>query len=82
MLLANEKFMREGFGPEAVSSNGGKVGGVGNGRSRRGTKHRTMRAGAGKMGPPAERMWLEKWRTDLKIAGVRVLTCYLLAEVC
>ncbi|TBU26051.1 histone acetyltransferase type B catalytic subunit [Dichomitus squalens] len=69
MLLANEKFMREGFGPEAVSSNGGKVGGVGNGRTRRGVKHRTMRAGAGKMGPPADRTWLEKWRTELKIAG-------------
>ena len=81
MLLANEKFMGEGFGPQAVSSNGGKVGGVGNGRKARG-KGRTMRAGAGKMGPPAERTWLEKWRTDLKIAGVRVLTCYFLAEVC
>ncbi|KAI0737870.1 histone acetyltransferase type B catalytic subunit [Daedaleopsis nitida] len=69
MLLANEKFMREGFGPEAVSSNGGKVGGVGNGRSKARGKARTMRIGAGKMGPPAERSWLEKWRTDLKIAG-------------
>ena len=66
MLLANEKFMREGFGPEAVSSNGGKVAG----RKAR-TKARTMRIGAGKMGPPSERAWLEKWRTDLKIAGVR-----------
>ncbi|KAJ8482138.1 hypothetical protein ONZ51_g5563 [Trametes cubensis] len=63
MLIANEKFMREGFGPEAVSSNGGKVA-----RTKRG-KSRTMRAGAGKMGPPAERAWLEKWRTELKIAG-------------
>ncbi|KAI9056961.1 histone acetyltransferase type B [Trametes sanguinea] len=65
MLLANEKFMREGFGPEAVSSNGGKVA---HSRTKRG-KTRTMRVGAGKMGPPAERGWLEKWRTDLKIAG-------------
>ena len=69
MLLANEKFMREGFGPEAVSSNGGKV----VGRKARAKSSRTMRIGAGKMGPPAERAWLEKWRTDLKIAGVRVL---------
>ncbi|KAI0806891.1 histone acetyltransferase type B catalytic subunit [Fomes fomentarius] len=69
MLLANEKFMREGFGPEAVSSNGGKVGGISNGRSKVRGKGRTLRAGAGKMGPPAERAWLEKWRTDLKIAG-------------
>ncbi|KAI0668463.1 histone acetyltransferase type B [Trametes maxima] len=65
MLIANEKFMREGFGPEAVSSNGGKVA---HGRTKRG-KGRTMRAGAGKMGPPAERAWLEKWRIELKIAG-------------
>ncbi|KAI0355017.1 histone acetyltransferase type B [Trametes cingulata] len=63
MLLANEKFMREGFGPEAVSSNGGKVP-----RTKRG-KGRTMRAGAGNMGPPADRGWLEKWRTELKIAS-------------
>ncbi|KAM5542649.1 hypothetical protein V8D89_003610 [Ganoderma adspersum] len=69
MLLANERFMREGFGPEAVSSNGGKVGGIGNGRARHRAKGRTIRAGAGKMGPPAERAWLEKWRIELKIAG-------------
>ncbi|KAH9915786.1 histone acetyltransferase type B catalytic subunit [Epithele typhae] len=63
MLLANERFMREGFGPEAVSSNGGKVARKSRGRPR------SMRNGAGKMGPPADRAWLEKWRTDLKIAG-------------
>lgn len=67
MLIANDKFMREGFGPEAVSTNGGKVP-----RTKRG-KARPMRAGAGKMGPPAERAWLEKWRTELKIAGVRCI---------
>ena len=66
MLLANDKFMREGFGPEAVSTNGGKVN-----RKARAKGARQMRIGAGKMGPPAERAWLEKWRTDLKIAGVR-----------
>jgi len=26
--------------------------------------------GKGKMGPPAEKGWVEKWRTNLKIAGV------------
>ena len=27
--------------------------------------------GRGKLGPPTERGWAEKWRRDLKIAGVR-----------
>ena len=27
------------------------------------------RGGTGKMGPPAEKGWVEKWRRDLKIAG-------------
>ncbi len=80
MLLANEKFMREGFGPEAISSNGGKVGGVG--RKARGGKARSIRAGAGKMGPPAERSWLEKWRTDLKIAGVRIPSHHTRLQMC
>lgn len=26
--------------------------------------------GKGKIGPPAEKGWVEKWRRDLKIAGV------------
>jgi hypothetical protein len=25
----------------------------------------------GKMGPPTDKVWVEKWRSDLKIAGVR-----------
>ena len=29
--------------------------------------------GKAKLGPPAERGWVEKWRLDLKMAGVRVL---------
>jgi histone acetyltransferase 1 len=27
--------------------------------------------GCGKMGPPVDKKWLEKWRKDMKIAGVR-----------
>ena len=29
--------------------------------------------GTGKIGPPAEKGWVEKWRRDLKIAGVCLL---------
>ncbi|OBZ75134.1 Histone acetyltransferase type B catalytic subunit [Grifola frondosa] len=64
MLLANERFMAEAFGSEGVSSGGGKVGGVGKGKGKGKGK-----ASAGKMGPPADRAWLEKWRVELKIAS-------------
>ena len=67
MLLANEQFMQEGFGGE-VSHGVGRVGGVGRtGKSGRGGTGVLTR---GKMGPPANRVWVEKWRKDLKIAGV------------
>lgn len=66
MLLANEQFMQEGFGGE-VSHGGGRVGGVGRtGKSGRGG---TGISTKGKMGPPADKAWVEKWRKDLKIAG-------------
>jgi len=32
-------------------------------------KGKGARGGKGKMGPPAEKGWVEKWRKDLKIAG-------------
>ncbi|KAG6868216.1 hypothetical protein C0993_006079 [Termitomyces sp. T159_Od127] len=68
MLLSNERFMEEGFGSEAVTHGGGRVGGVGRaGKSRRGGKD-TISAKR-KMGPPSDKAWLEKWRNDLKIAG-------------
>lgn len=67
MLLANEQFMQEGFSGE-VSHGGGRVGGVGRtGKSGRGG---TGVSTKGKMGPPADKAWVEKWRKDLKIAGV------------
>jgi histone acetyltransferase 1 len=71
MLLDNVKFMEEGFGDSNVmSSGGGKVGGVKPGRrSGRSTSNRK-----GKIIPPADKIWLEKWRVQLKIAGVRQLT--------
>lgn len=73
MLLSNARFIEEGFGSEESSHGGGKVakaktrvlaGGPGPGRPLK------MK---GKMGPPAEKTWVEKWRKNLKIAGVSTL---------
>lgn len=69
MLLSNRQFMEEGFGSEAVTHDGGRVGRVGRaGKSQRGGKDTII--AKGKMGPPSDKVWLEKWRNDLKIAGV------------
>ncbi|KAG1808512.1 acyl-CoA N-acyltransferase [Suillus variegatus] len=70
MLLANENFMKEGFGNEAVSHSGGKV-------RKRKTHVRAnpvgassgMVKGTGKMGPPMDKAWSETFRTQLKVAG-------------
>lgn len=60
--------MEEGFGGE--SHGGGRAGGVGkSGRSGRGGDTVVAK---GKMGPPADKPWVEQWRKDLKIAGVCV----------
>lgn len=61
MLLNNERFMQEGFGSNVVSHGGGRVGGKAG---------RTKSKAQGKMGPPVEKGWAEKWRVELKIAGV------------
>ncbi|KAG6861646.1 hypothetical protein C0995_013648 [Termitomyces sp. Mi166 len=68
MLLSNRRFMEEGFGSEAVTHGGGRAGGVGRaGKSGRGGKEAASTKG--RMGPPSDKAWLEKWRNDLKIAG-------------
>ncbi|KAJ8589991.1 histone acetyltransferase type B catalytic subunit [Rhizopogon salebrosus TDB-379] len=70
MLLANEQFIQEGFGGEVVSHGGGKVRKP-KSRARAtpmGVSSGTVK-GKGKMGPPVDKAWAEKWRTDLKIAG-------------
>lgn len=73
MLLAKNDFMQEGFGSGAVSHSGGRVGGVGKfGRSGKGGATAAKNT-LGKMGPPADKPWAEKWRKDLKIAGVSIL---------
>ncbi|XP_006458564.1 hypothetical protein AGABI2DRAFT_183588 [Agaricus bisporus var. bisporus H97] len=62
MLQHHEQFIKEAFG----ASGGGRVGGIGRtGKSGRGGAGRTK----GKLDPPADKVWIEKWRKDLKIAG-------------
>lgn len=65
MLQNHEQFINEAYG--SSHSTGGRMGGVGRaGKSGRGGASRTK----GKLGPPADKVWVEKWRKDLKIAGV------------
>lgn len=68
MLQKNEQFITEAYG--SSRSTGGRVGGVGRAR-------KSGRGGAtqkkGKLGPPADKVWVEKWRKDLKMAGVSSL---------
>lgn len=61
MVLGLKRFMDEGFGTNG-SSTSGRIGPI------RRTK---SSSGAGKMGPPVNKAWAEKWRVQLKIAGVQ-----------
>ncbi|KAF9448901.1 histone acetyltransferase type B [Macrolepiota fuliginosa MF-IS2] len=64
MLQSHRQFIDEAYG--SSQSAGGRVGGIGRaGRSGRGGAAQTK----GKLGPPADKVWVEKWRKDLKIAG-------------
>ncbi|KAF8638881.1 hypothetical protein AX17_001935 [Amanita inopinata Kibby_2008] len=68
MLLAHQQFMEEAFGTNMISYGGGRVGGIGKARkSGRGGKE--MSGMNGKLGPPADKAWIERWRRELKIAG-------------
>lgn len=73
VLLANEQFMNEGFGAQsATASHGG--GRVQKARIRLRPAPKGASGGMkdrGKMGPPVDKAWSERWRKDLKIAGVR-----------
>jgi len=51
--------MKEALGEGVVSHGGGKVGG----KTGRAVKR-------GKLGPPVEKGWAERWRKDLKMAKV------------
>ena len=67
MLVAHAAFAGEAFGE------GGLGGGVGPVRShhQRGKGKARAKEGGGKLGPPVDRAWMERWRVQLKIAGVR-----------
>jgi histone acetyltransferase 1 len=67
MLLGHTAFMAEAFVSDVLSHDGGRVG-----RARASARTKAKSA-AGKLGPPADRVWLERWRKELKIAGVRFL---------
>lgn len=62
MLLSNEQFMEEAFGVQTADSTG---------RRRKSGRGGDLSLGKGKLSPPADKVWVEKWRKDLKIAGVR-----------
>ncbi|KAI0293403.1 acyl-CoA N-acyltransferase [Russula brevipes] len=67
MLLSHAAFMSEGFGADTVSHGGGRVSRVRTSAKERGKAK--AKATGGKLGPPADRAWLERWRKELKIAG-------------
>ncbi|KAF8626361.1 hypothetical protein AX15_005012 [Amanita polypyramis BW_CC] len=64
MLFSCRQFMQEGFGEHIISHGGGRVG-----KARRITRGDSGSRAAGKLGPPADKVWVEKWRRELKIAG-------------
>ena len=70
MLLSNRQFMAEGLGGQE-SHGGGRVSGIGRGgKSGRGGTKKGASASKGKLIPPVDKVWIEKWRKELKIAGV------------
>jgi len=67
MLLRNTRFMEEGLGhpgnAQPASSTDGQ--GITNANA----VSTSASKGKGKLGPPADKGWVEKWRCDLKMAG-------------
>lgn len=61
MLLAHREFIAEALGVEIETEGKGIDGKMG----------LSLVKGKAKLGPPAERGWVEKWRRELKMAGVR-----------
>lgn len=66
MLLAHEQFMEEAFGPQEMRA----VGSIGRPRKAGRAEAGEQEASKGKLVPPADKPWVEKWRKDLKIAHV------------
>ncbi|GJE87946.1 histone acetyltransferase type B [Phanerochaete sordida] len=64
MLVAHARFAGEAFGEGGL---GGGVGPVRHGARAKGKGK--AKARVGKLGPPVDKAWAEKWRAELKIAG-------------
>jgi histone acetyltransferase 1 len=72
MLLRHERFLEEGFGHSESETSRARKSGRADQISSSSDKATAVSevVGQGKLGPPANKMWIEKWRKDLKIAGV------------
>jgi histone acetyltransferase 1 len=68
MLVAHPLFAAEAFG----FASGGGVGPVRRGKDK-GKGKGKGKSNERKIGPPVDRAWMERWRVQLKIAGVRLL---------
>ena len=77
LLLSNEQFLEEGYGRlKGLDDEVGIGIGIGSrarksGRAEGESEIVTNKdQDVGRLGPPADKRWVEKWRRDLKIAGV------------
>lgn len=74
MLLSHGQFLEEGFGSswsEPETSRARKSGRADHDTKISSSSDRVSDVtGQGMLGPPANKKWMEKWRKDLKIAGV------------
>ena len=80
MLLLQERFLEEAFGAESEISRARKSGRADHEYEVASSSDRVITGskvvGQGRLGPPANKSWVEKWRKDLKIAGVCHLNIY------
>jgi histone acetyltransferase 1 len=87
MLLFHERFLEEGFGSSLQGADSETSRARKSGRADHESEilslDRTTAVSEvmdqGKLGPPANKAWVDRWRKDLKIAGVCGLTPLLLS---
>ena len=70
MLLSNEQFLEEGFGPSALADTRTRKSGRGESAAPESEVQPSPC-----LGPPVNKPWMEKWRRDLKIASVSMTLC-------
>jgi len=70
MLLSNEQFLEEGFGPSALADMRTRKSGRGESAAPESEVQPSP-----SLGPPVNKPWMEKWRRDLKIASVSTTLC-------